>query len=206
MPKEKAIIFRKLSRSHLEAIGRVAASWSLIEMNMIMGLSQLTDIRLRTILTLVAPSNPKSWGEMLVALSEATAAKKHIQQEMVAICDLLSKLYTRRNFIVHAVWQTPNEHRKNFKVLTAFSKAHATGIPKSGGKGFVDVQWSPKQMRDVANAIEEARIMLIEICDRQLPTSQRMHDASIYRGQTNLRRIQEMLDKLPDPFQMSQLT
>lgn len=201
MRKEKANIFRKLSRSHLEAIGRVAASWSLLEMNMLMSISQLTDVKFQTVITLASPSTPNDWTAMLIQLADATAAKKHIREDLKALCRLIEKLYGRRNYIVHAVWQTPSLHRKNFEVLTAFAKAHAIGIPKRGGKGLIAVEWSPKQMRDVANFIEESRVMLIEICGRLLPTSQRMHDVSIHQGQSNLRRIVEMLTSLPDPLQ-----
>ena len=201
MPKEKAIIFRKLTRSHLEAIGRVAASWSLLEMNMLMAISELADTKFLTAVTLASPSTPNDWTNMLTQLADSTAERKHIREELRALCRLIEKLYGRRNYIVHAVWQTPSAHRKNFEVLTVFAKAHAIGIPKRGSKGMVPVEWSPKQMRDVANFIEESRVMLIEICDRLLPTSQRMHDASIRQGQTNLRRILEMLNSLPDPLQ-----
>lgn len=176
MPRKKADVFRRLTNSHLQAIGRVAATWSLLELMVLSALSTISGIRLDKAIILAGPSAFASWLDMLAILARNSAEHKHIEYELDALFKLLKKLLNRRNHIVHAVWQIPRVGgpgliNSYIAPLTARSKIEADGFPKRGKEWIIRVAWTPKQMRHVATLIAKARIMLLEIQMRTPPTS-----------------------------------
>lgn len=206
MPQRKTDIYKRLTRSHLEAIGRVAATWSLLERMVLSTLSTISGVGLDKAITLAGPSAFASWIDMLLSLARSSKEHKHKEGEYEAISKLLLKLLNRRNYIVHAVWQIPLHggpgliNRRMYAAPTASSKIEADGFPKRGREWIIRVAWTSKQMRHIATLIEKARIMLLEIQMRPLPASPKERISHTHLRQRNLHKIRAMLDSLPDPF------
>lgn len=207
MTKKKTDIFKRLTRSHLEAIGRVAATWSLLESTMMSAIRKISGIELEKVIALAGPSAFASWADMLILLASESQEHKDKVPELERLIKLLLKLQNRRNSIVHAIWQIPRRGRGliNSVVIpiTPRDSAYGFGIPKRGRDGFTFVSWTPPQMRKIATTIEETRLMLSWIAYRQPPASQPERDAQHRRRGTTLTRIDKLLDTLPHPFPQS---
>lgn len=207
MSKRKWALSRKLTRPHLEAIGRVTAEWSLLEIAILYALAETGGVKITSTIVLAAPSAFASWVDMLAIFSRRPE-QKHKEDAFAEICKLLLKLQKLRNYIVHATWEDRKKtsgligHLINPDLVVELPReiAKGYGVPKRGRDILIDVTWTVSQMRHVARLIEESRSMLREIADRKQPTSPREHDALALLDQTNRRRIREMLDSLPDPF------
>jgi hypothetical protein len=192
----------------LESIGRVAAAWSLLETAIIVNLSDIADTPPFQTTVLAGPAAFDSWLDMTIILVKTTS-HSHKLRELETLFGLMKKLHRLRNYIVHASWDEPNKGRgiiasaMNPVILTPYDKASGFGIPKRGHDVFVQVSWTPQQMRHVSNLIEEARLMLYEIVDHWPQAPQKTLNAPGQKGPTILPRIRQMLDTLPDPFQKS---
>lgn len=203
MARKKADVLSRLSRSHLEGIGRVAATWSLLERDILLALSEISGITFFSTLVLASPSAFAGWMDMLLLLG-----KKHQLRELQVLVKLFLKLLRLRNNLVHLAWSAPESRgiglinsRMMPKNITPLDKVKGLGIPKRGRDVIVEVEWSPKQMRQVASLIEASRKSLNSLVYRRQPTSPQEHVADALLSQTNLLHIQNMLDTLPDPFQ-----
>lgn len=209
MPRQKTDVLKRLTRSHLEAIGRVAASWSQLEWAMILTLSEISDVHIYKTIALAAPSAFASWVDMIIVLIRSGAAHKDKEDVLEKLFKLLKKLLTLRNNIVHATWSVPEKSKgtgligsaMNPEILTPYDKASGMGLPKRGRDVIIKVEWTPKQMRQVASLIEEARLILLGISYLKPATSLQTLSEHMQKRQTILLRIQKMLDILPDPFQ-----
>lgn len=205
MSRKKSAIYRRLTRPHLLAIGQVAVSWSLLERMVLSALSSLSGVRLDKAITLAGPAAFASWIDMLIILTGPSTEHAHKHQEIDKLGKLLKKLHTKRNYIVHAVWQIPRAGTgiiasEMYADPISTSKAEADGFPKRGTDWIKRVAWTPKQMRQIATMTEKCRSMLLEIQMRTPPTSHIDSLADDRRRQTNLRNMSLLSDRLPDTF------
>ena len=202
-------ISSKLSRQHLEAIGRVATEWSALEMEMIHAISSISGVGYVNACILAGPSAFASWVDMLIVLTRQNKEQSHNEIVFEALCKLMKKLLTLRNYMIHAHWmnQVRNASTTHYVmvpiVLRAADKAVGVGIPKRGRDITIEVRWTAPQMRTVIRSILGARLLLQRICFRPPPTSPQARFAPAGSDRTILRQIRTMLDTLPDPFQKS---
>ncbi|TKS58241.1 MAG: hypothetical protein EWM72_03133 [Nitrospira sp.] len=207
MPKSSSPLSTSLTRSHLEAIGSVAAQWSSLESSMISAICKVAATNLHVTVVLAGPSAFASWVDMLIVFARSSEDHKHKEKMLDSLCHLLLKLQRLRNYIVHASWMDQKRgigliaRVMDPGITSAKDKAKGIGIPKRGRDVLVFVHWTAPQMRAVAKLIEKARLMLVELSHRQKPTSPQERLAHALMDQTILRRIRTMLDSLPDPFQ-----
>ena len=154
MARNRSEIRKDLSKSHLHAIGLVAAEWSLLEFYILFILSKMTGMKLVTTVTLTAPSSIVSWLEALQKIAEREEAYKPGIPRLKKMCKTITMLLTERNGIVHACWLGAGA--KNH-----LDKADGFGIPKRGKKIYVPVVKSAPDMRAIATQISEAQADLL---------------------------------------------
>jgi len=204
MPRRRSAILKRLSRAHLEGIGRVAADWSLLEFQVISELSSLSNVEDFKTVILAAPSSFAGWIDML----NIFCSGKHISAEIESISKLLIKLLRLRNYAIHAVWMVEKgpgasgiiSSAMNPTIITSRQKVKGFGMPKRGRDVLINVEWTSTQLRQLARLIEESRVLLWSISNRKPPTSISERVSNVLQGRTNLHHIRKMLDKLPDPF------
>jgi hypothetical protein len=205
--RRQALLSKRLTRSHLEAIGLVAASWSSLEAMMLECISKLTGIHVLEVTVLAAPAAFASWCDMLIVICREKEQHKHKLDELEKLIGLLKKLQTLRNYIVHATW-LPYTHGKAIVdrlldrgIASAHDKALAFGLPKRGQKIMLKIKWTAPQMRTVAELTHKSSTMLRGICHQSTPASPAELLGHEGLKKTNLGRILAMLNRLPDPFQ-----
>ncbi len=196
----------KISPSHLQAIGKVAANWSALETTVIISISDISNVHTFHVFVMAGPAAFASWLDML--LVEIGNSPHHALRirEFEDLSSLLLKLQRLRNCIVHATWESKDSGRglveavMNPTVVRARDKVTGFGIPKRGRNVIVKVTWTAKKIRLVADLISEATTMLHEFVHLPRSTSAREQLAQLLLNQTSRARIREMLDSLPDPF------
>lgn len=203
----KAKVLEAISRSHLEAIGRVAATWSSLEFSMIAAIAKVSGCETYKAIVLAGPAAFASWADMLVISAQSSSLHKDKADEFASLCKLLLKLLRLRNYIVHAVWEQKSKgigliaSAMNSIIPGAYDKASGLGFPKRGRDVILKVEWTPQQMRLVASLIEESESILVRIVYRPNSTSLAELSEHMQSRQTIQQRIRKALDSLPEPFQ-----
>ena len=206
MRRRKARVLQTVSRSHLEAIGRVAAAWSSLEFRLVVAISEIGGTEPYKTIVLAGPAAFANWADMLVIMAKSSSNHVDKTDEFEKLGNLLTKLLRLRNYIVHAVWERKSSGigllalAMSPAIPGAFDKASGLGFPKRGRDVVLKVEWTPRQMRHVASLIEEAETILSKIVYRPPPTSLRERIEHNEMSQTNLLHIRKVLDSLPDPF------
>lgn len=161
---KKSAVSKALSPAHLQAIGKVAASWSDLELIMVAIISRLAEIPIRKGLILVGPSNITVWMEIIEKLSELSDENSFKVDKLKPIFAKIKILQTQRNSIVHASWST----QESIGMLaipievTSTMPALGLGVPKRGKKSVVEIKFTSAEMRAIAKNIANVESAMLE--------------------------------------------
>lgn len=193
MPRLKAEIYRALKPAHLQAIGRVAAEWSGLELMFQILIPNVAEFDPYKCVMITKAAGIRDWQNMLRALIEHEYHDTSADKALVALYNKIDKLQKERNDIVHTSWdyKVIEEGLLKGTPIPPGDIASGIGIPKRGKQGPVTVRKSAAEMRRVAKEIDDARISLYAIvraakqrASKRRPLVQALME-SANRGQPN---------------------
>ncbi len=194
MVNHRVRIKKYLRRSHLEAIGRVAATWSRLEVHVLMSISDISGIDFDKTVLLCAPTGFFNWMEFLSTLIKDSAQHSWKLPKFKPLRKRIESLYTDRNSVVHAFWMTPKMPLGLLGGLMAKSmylevppqeKVTGFGIPKRGSIKLVEK--TAADIRRIAREIQAADKDLLLLIDRPPPKRKTGLIARAARGNTSPR-------------------
>lgn len=166
MPRKKSLIFHALKPSHLQAIGRVAAEWSKLEMVFQFKIAEVAGIDPIKTLILTKSGNIGTWMKMLRnMISHVYPNDTNVQDDLEKLCKTINNLQNDRNTIVHSVW-TPQTIQTGLRAGmfgSALDPAAGLKLPKRGKHIITNIIKTAAEMRKIAKAIESATSELIQI-------------------------------------------
>ena len=171
MREPRSCVHQSLKPAHFNAIGRVSAEWSLLEMFILNSISKIGNIRIDSVIMLVVGASFRAWIDSLIKVVERSTEHSWKLEDFKKFTEGLVKLYKKRNQIVHAFWTVPQEDSTTSKKPQEIAKG--VGFPRKGRKLSIPIEMTPKQMLDVAQEILKAELALFELVARKQPTSQR---------------------------------
>lgn len=146
-----------LDKEHLQAIGSVAASWSMLETSVIWSVSLVAGMSREQAVTFLAPMDVRKWLEIMQAL---TAQSKDLQwkaEQLKKICDQIASLQPLRNSMLHGHW---------LPRLPSFPGiAWGAGLRKNIKNAETNFHYTAEEMISIATQIQEARQSLDEWLD-----------------------------------------
>lgn len=164
MPKEKSPVHKALRQTHLRAIGKVAASWSSLEVTVLFVIARLLGITTEKAVAVCGSQNMAAWCDAVKKITGQPKSSVNklapVDARLNAVCKELLRLQTQRNNIIHAYW-TPNETMALSGLLSEYVKpkpgerASGIGMPKRGHEIFRSINLTPKEMLKVAADIEK---------------------------------------------------
>ena len=154
MARKKSDIRAALTKSHLHAIGLVAAEWSLLEFYILFIISRMSETKLVTTTIMSGSGNVAGWLEMIQKFADRNTDYAPGIAKLKAVCKSIKSLQTERNNIVHACWLSSST--RNY-----LDKASGFGIPKRGKQTYIPVDKSAPEMRDAAKRIAAAQSALL---------------------------------------------
>ncbi len=176
MARRRSVTSKALSASHLRAIGKVAATWSALELTMLNAIADAAKLDLRDAIILVGSQNVAQWCEVLKKLTgdsneflprqENKQNKKSPLTQLDVICATITKLQPRRNQVVHTYWRQNAPEQGLYGIgspqsTTGKLPAVGVSIPKRGNKVILSVAMNSRDMLSVARDTEEARRSLL---------------------------------------------
>ena len=164
MARSKSHVNLALSRSHLHAIGLVAAHWNTLEIEVLYVMRQLANVPFNIVLALATPSNFAAWLDMLRRLTRESKEHRWKEPQLKKICEKLKGLQTARNSVVHAAWQDTGQG-----AVKASTVAFGIGFPKRGLRVALEIDKSAAEIRGIAKAIAAADEELLDWWEQPPP-------------------------------------
>lgn len=164
-----------ISPAHLRGIGQVAASWNILEIDVLIAISYISGIPHETVVALIKSVGFMNWLETLSSLVENNPRYSWNQKKINSFIGKVQVLYGERNSIVHAYWFVNSDWKPPY-LLSDVAKigkpkkiAEGFSIKKRGTKLYTHVSKSAVEMRKVATRIRAASKELEKILDQPAP-------------------------------------
>lgn len=161
--RKKREIHRALTPAHLAAIGQVAASWANLEFAVMVAISTITSINIKTIISLTSPCNFAAWLDILERVTQDSPEHEWRLEQFKPLRKLLMTANLERNKIVHGSWVA-------FKREDSPGSVMGFGLPKRGRKTVIPIIYTAKEMRTVAVLIEKVEKALDLWSEKQRPS------------------------------------
>ncbi len=168
-----------LSRPHLVAIGLVAAEWSALEDEIHRSILLACEVNYSKLAILTYSLGASTLLDVLLKfIAKSSKYKPTLSDCRLVIEKIITPLRVHRNDIVHGVWYAVSEwviggDESETEVRLRPPKPTANANTKSRSGEYKAIEFTPAQMRDVANQIYKARLLLHAVMRSKLTPSQR---------------------------------
>lgn len=205
MARKKNEVLKALRETHIRAIGKVAAQWSVLEITILFVIAKVLNVEFRDAVAVCGSQNATAWCDMLKKLtkeSKSTGAPKRTVLDN--ICQTISELQTKRNDIVHGYWHPRKEVATGLLGLPLNPSkppelASGIVVPKRGVAVFRQIEMTPSEMLKTANEIAKAERELFDWYSqrqKRLLTAQQLTYPSTMDPQTR-NKLRDLLATSP---------
>ncbi len=168
---KKEVIRKALTDAHLLAIGRVAANWSYLEMQLRFEITTLAGLTSDVGFAMLAPLGFPQWLELVDFFLVRSPALFAREGEWKKLRKEINDLRVERNDVVHAFWRVPQPTGLIDSVMTGSPRRVAKGVNVSKGilKEMKKLERTPAEIRDLAKRIRRAYLDLAKLLDPTVP-------------------------------------
>lgn len=175
MGRKKTELYRVLKPGHLQAIGLVAAQWSLLELRVLSAIATISNVSLATAIILAGPSHFPTWMDMLRRLTILFPTVPQIDSRINRIKKKFEEVAQKRNQVVHAAWmQEPPKGLLSIGWDKPKLIATGTGLPKSGKNIVIPLQMTAADIREIRREIEEAEKEFVAWLNQRIEWTRRL--------------------------------